>query len=464
MAHILIIDDDRLICETIANVVKRMGHEATSCFNLKQGREAADALGVDVILLDVRLPDGSGLNELPRLQAAPSLPEVIILTGYGDPDGAELAIRHGAWDYIQKPSTIEALTLPLLRALQFREEKKARKIVVPFNREGIIGNSPGIRQCLALMGEIAHSDANVLITGETGTGKELFALAVHKNSGRSKGNFVVVDCAALPENLVESILFGHEKGAYTGADRAREGLVLQADRGTLFLDEVGELPLSIQKRFLRVLQGKKFRPVGANGEIDSDFRLIAASNRNLDQMVRQNHFREDLLFRLRSFSLELPSLRKRKEDIDDLAVYYTRELCRRYDIEPKEFSPEFLDALRSYPWPGNVREFINALERTLIAGRYDRVLFPKHLPTHIRIQMVRSSLGETPHSEAPPSYSCKGYRDIQDMREKVLQEAEKRYLADLVACTGGSIQEACAISGLSRSRLYTLLKKHNLPI
>ena len=300
------------------------------------------------------------------------------MTGYGDPDGAELAIKHGAWDYIQKPSTMDAMTLPLVRALQYREEKKASKAMMILKREGIIGNSPKIRACLDLLTQVASSNANVLVTGETGTGKELFAVAIHKNSSRADKNFVVVDCTALPENLVESILFGHEKGAYTGADRAKDGLILQADGGTLFLDEVGELPLPIQKSFLRALQERKFRPVGGKEEIKSDFRLIAASNRNLDDMVRQGNFREDLLFRLRSFSIELPPLRERPEDIKDLAAYYTEVLCKRYEIETKEFSPEFFDVLTSYPWPGNVRELINALERALVNGRYERILFQKH--------------------------------------------------------------------------------------
>jgi two-component system NtrC family response regulator len=394
MANVLIIDDDKLICETIGNLVRRMGHQATCSYTLQDGLEESSSQMVDVVFLDVRLPDGNGLEVLPRIQASASLPEVIIMTGYGDPDGAELAIKHGAWDYLQKPSTMDAMTLPLVRALQYREEKKAGKATMILKREGIIGNSPKIKACLDLLAQVASSNANVLITGETGTGKELFAVAIHKNSPRANKNFVVVDCAALPENLVESILFGHEKGAYTGADRARDGLILQADGGTLFLDEVGELPLSVQKSFLRTLQERKFRPVGGKGEIESDFRLIAASNRNLDDMVRQERFREDLLFRLRSFSIDLPPLRERPEDIKDLATYYVEVLSKRYEIEPKDFSPEFFDILISYPWPGNVRELINALERALVNGRYERILFPKHLPTHIRAKIARSSIGE----------------------------------------------------------------------
>lgn len=462
MAHILIIDDDRLICETISNLVKRLGHQASCAFNLQDGLAAAFSGSFDLVFLDVRLPDGDGLEALPRIQAASSLPEVIIMTGYGDPNGAELAIRHGAWDYIQKPATLDTLTLQLMRALQYREEKKGGQERVALKREGILGHSPKMQACLDLVAQVASSEATVLITGETGTGKELFALAIHKNSRRADRNFVVVDCAALPETLVESILFGHEKGAYTGADRAREGLVLQADGGTLFLDEVGELPLSVQRSFLRVLQERQFRPVGGKTEVKSDFRLIAASNRNLDEMVRQNQFREDLLFRLRAFTIDLPPLRERKEDLRDLVSYYTAELCQRFGIEPKEFSPEFLDLLSAYPWSGNVRELINALERSLISARYERVLFPQHLPTHIRVQLVRSSLEDKGPEESPASPSPQSFPPIHEIRTRVLEEAEKKYLHDLLSFTRGNISEACRISGLSRSRFYLLLKKHKI--
>jgi len=462
MATILTIDDDRLICETISNLVTRLGHQASSAFTLQDGVAAAFSGSFDLVFLDVRLPDGSGLEALPRIQAAPSLPEVIIMTGFGDADGAELAIRHGAWDYIQKPATLDTLTLQLMRALQYREEKKGGQERVALKHEGIIGHSQNIKACLDLVAQVAGSEATVLITGETGTGKELFALAIHNNSRRAGKNFVVVDCAALPETLVESILFGHEKGAYTGADRAREGLVLQADGGTLFLDEVGELPLSVQRSFLRVLQERQFRPVGGKTEVKSDFRLIAASNRNLDEMVRQNQFREDLLFRLRAFTIDLPPLRERKEDLRDLVAYYTAELCQRFGIEPKEFSPEFLDLLSAYPWSGNVRELINALERSLISARYEKVLFPKHLPTHIRVQVARSSVGEKEPEGPSPAPSPRTFPTIQEMREKVIDDAERKYLHDLLSFARGNIQEACRISGLSRSRFYLLLKKHNI--
>ncbi len=463
MARILIIDDDPLVSETISALTHRLGHQAACSSSLQEGLRKVNSEMFDVVFLDVRLPDGNGLEVLPQIQAAPSSPEVIILTGFGDADGAELAMSHGAWDYIQKPATLDAMRLPLVRALQYREERKTRESGIPLKRHGIIGDSPKMKVCLDLVAQVANSDATVLITGETGTGKELVALAIHENSRRAQKNFVVVDCAALPENLVESLLLGHEKGAYTSADRAEEGLVRAAHEGTLFLDEVGELPMIIQKSFLRVLQERKFRPVGGKQEVFSNFRLIAASNRNLDEAVGQGRFRADLLFRLRSFTIDLPPLREHVEDIGDLATYYTDTLIRRHGTEPKELSPEFLTVLTSYSWPGNVRELINAVERALVNARQERVLFPKHLPVHIRVHVARSAMGQKETADAPDvTPSAPVFPLIKDLREKAIAQAEETYLKELMALTKGNIREACRISGLSRSRLYLLLKRYSI--
>src|SRR4030042_306795 len=239
MAHILIIDDDEMMCDMLSTMVRQMGHHATCANTLQEGIKVWSSEDFDVVFLDVRLPDGSGLEVLPRIREASSAPEVIIITGFGDPDGAELAIKNGAWDYLEKPSSIKAMTLPLVRALQYREEKKARKSPVVLKREGIVGNSPPMKSCIDMVAQAANSDANVLITGETGTGKEIFAFAIHNNSRRADKNFVGVDCATLPVNLVESVLFGHEKGAFAGADRVQDGLIKQAHGGSVFFDGGG---------------------------------------------------------------------------------------------------------------------------------------------------------------------------------------------------------------------------------
>lgn len=466
MANILIIDDDAMMREIIAEMVRKMGHEVQCAPTLRDGLKFAFRSDFDIVFLDIFLPDGNGLEILPKLRQQKSVPEVIIITGSEDAYGAALAIKNGAWDYIQKPSSIEGMTLPLIRALEFREAKKAPGPITFLKRQGIIGNSPAILRCFDLVAQVAGSDTNVLITGATGTGKELFAWAIHNNSLREKKNFVVVDCAAIPENLVESSLFGYEKGAFTGADKPYEGLVKQAHGGTLFLDEVGELPLSIQKVFLRVLQDHRFRPLRSEKEIQSDFRLVAATNRNLNKMADQDLFRKDLLFRLQAFTIELPPLEDRQNDLQELTMYYVTQLCRRYGIEIKGFSPDFFEALASYAWPGNVRELFHTLEGAFMAARHDPILYPNHLPSNFRIQMIQSAVEEralkkerSPGTRPSPP---KGLPSLQVLREEAVGMVEKKYLMDLYTQTGGNVSQACQISGLSRARLYGLLKKYSL--
>ena len=471
MTKILIIDDDQLMCQSLSHVARHKGYEATSTYTLGEGLEKATAEPFDVVFLDVNMPDGNGLDFLSKLPKLPSSPEVIIITGYGDPHGAELAIKSGAWDYLEKGASVKEITLSLLRALQYREQKQignATNNVAALKRDGIIGNSTRLKECLDLVAQAATSDSSVLITGETGTGKELFARAVHQNSNRSKKNFVVVDCAALPENLIEGMLFGHEKGAFTNADQAREGLILQANGGTLFLDEIGEMPLSLQKVFLRVLQEHRFRPLGSNRELESDFRLVAATNRNLDEMVKSERFRSDLLFRISTFVIELPNFRERPEDIQALARYHTDRICEHYDTPSKEFSPDFLKMLAAYSWPGNVRELVNTLERTIAAARFESILFPKHLPINLRIEVTKTTMKRETQSQQThqTTEQCNSLSlpQLHEFRDSIYSNAEKQYLHDLMALTENNVTEACRVSGLSPSRLYALLKKQGIQL
>lgn len=465
MAHIFIIDDDKTLCEMLRHHIEDLGHAVVYAHTLKEGLKETASKDFDVVFLDVYLPDGSGLDALPKIREAPSIPEVIIFTGEGDPDGAELAIKSGAWDYIEKPSSLEQMTLPLFRALQYREEKNNRKPRMALKREGIIGNSSKLETCLDLVARAANNDSNILITGETGTGKELVSIAIHQNSSRSQNGFVVVDCAALPSFLVESILFGNEKGAFTGADQAREGLVKQAEGGTLFLDEVGELPFQIQKNFLRVLQERRFLPVGAEKEVKVNFRLITATNQDLDEMVRNGKFRSDLLFRICTQKIELPSLRERGTDIKELAFHRLNNLCENYGIGTKGFSPEFLEILNAYEWPGNVRELFNALDEVLSVAHDEPTLFPYHLPTHIRAKIARTALNSSKgyKDEAPPINNLKniGHENFPLMKD-FRSLMERRYLQKLIQLSHGSKKESCRLSGLSRTRLFELLKKHKI--
>jgi two-component system NtrC family response regulator len=472
MARVLIIDDDQGVCNMLADMIHRLDHEAWCAQTLQEGLEQSSNQYFDAVFLDVNLPDGNGIDALPAIRENRSCPEVIIITGEGDPDGAELAVRNGAWDYLEKPLSPKTIVLPLTRVLQYRDNlKRVQKPAIALNLDGIIGRSPRLRVCIDAIAQAANSEGNVLITGETGTGKELFARAIHQNSPRKDRNFVVVDCAALPETLAESTLFGHERGAYTGADKAREGLIKQAHGGTLFLDEVGELSPLLQKAFLRVLQERRFRPVGAKDEIQSDFRLIAATNRNLDRMVESAHFRKDLLYRLKAMTIELPPLRDRGADVKDLVFHFAARTCERYGTEIKGFSPELFEDLSKYEWPGNIRELLHAVEGSIAEAGQEPILYPIHLPKHIRVNLARGRLKKRPSAPGQSevtasslvsdggSMRVSGY---QTFKEGVLAEAEKRYCEDLLAFTRGDINEACKVSGLGRSRLYTLMRKHEV--
>jgi two-component system, NtrC family, response regulator len=464
-ARILIIDDEIDICRMLSALVKDLGHDATCENSLKNGLKSAQSSPFDVAFLDVKMPDGNGLDILSKIKETPSNPEVIIMTGYGDPDGAELAIKNGAWDYVQKPASIDKMTLPLIRALQYREEIKDKTPTKILDIEEIVGRSAQMKTCLHRLAQAASSDINILITGETGTGKELFAREIHKNSSRAAKNFVVVDCTTLTDTLIENILFGHEKGAFTGALKSHSGLIKQADGGTLFLDEVGELSLPLQKSFLRVLQERRFRPLGGSKEIGSDFRLVAATNRDLDAMTTTGHFRKDLLFRLKSLLIELPPLRKRREDIREIVMYYLKKLSDRHQSGIKGFSPEFLESFTSYEWPGNIRELVNTMERVFVSAKNERILFPRHLPMHIRVDLARASIADiTEDGRKPPGdiNSLSQLPSLREYRRQSIAETERQYLQDLLSITNGSIEKCCRISGLGRSRLYGLMKDHRI--
>jgi len=348
MAKIAIIDDDQFFRDLLAENCQLMGHEIFTAGSISEGKAILSAESIDLLFLDVRLPDGNGLDLLSFVREIPSAPEVIIITGAGDLNGAELAIKNGAWDYLQKPIARQEITLQVKRALEYHEKKHQVPSHVSLNRDDIVGKSPQLCKCLDQIAACASTDTTVLLTGETGTGKELFARAIHANSNRSRQPFIVVDCAGLPEKLIESILFGHIKGAFTGADTNQKGLIEQADGGTLFLDEVGELPLDSQKSFLRVLQEKIYRPLGKGKEVSSNFRLIAATNRDLHAMVGQKNFRSDLFYRLNGFNIHLPPLRERPEDIEKIAMSFIFSICRREKIPVKGVIPQTLQVLIQY--------------------------------------------------------------------------------------------------------------------
>jgi two-component system NtrC family response regulator len=477
MARILVVDDDDSIREVLTENIQMLSHEAASAGTLSEAMALLEKKAYDLLFLDVLLPDGNGLDALPRIKAMAHEPEVIVMTGMGESKGAELAIRCGAWNYMEKPFNRQEIMLQIKQAVAFRHSKTKTE-TLSLKRETIVGNSRELTNCLDQIAQCAGSDINVFLSGETGTGKELLARTIHENSKRSKGPFVVLDCTVLPQNLIESMLFGHVKGAFTGAEKEREGLIKQAHGGTLFLDEVGEMHLSAQKRFLRVLQERRFRPVGGIREIECDFRLISATHKDLDAMVREQSFREDLLFRLRTFSIEVPPLRKRQGDIQPLIQHYLFQLCRTHGKMVKGFVPEFLEILMGYHWPGNVREMINILEQAIVSDPENPTLYPMHLPKELRIRYAQSGLSgrdrridsqeknaednlnrlDLSHLmiDSPPS--------MKVFRDTVMSECEGRYLRHVIGLADNNMKKAAEVSGLSLSRLYTLLRKNGITV
>jgi two-component system NtrC family response regulator len=466
MARILIVDDDPKICELLSTVFRQGGHETVQARTLAAAREQAGDHPHDVVFLDLQMPDGSGMDHIQPLAASPGRPEIIILTGHGSPDGAELAITSGAWDYLEKPPTLKDLHLCLRRALDYHSQKSAPSPATVLDRSGLVGDSPALNACLAAAAQAAASEASVLVTGETGVGKELVSEAIHRSSPRRQKAFVVVDCAALPETLAESILFGHQKGAFTGAVQRSAGLLAEAHGGTLFLDEVGELPLEMQKKLLRALQERRFRPVGAEREASSDFRVVAATNRDLEAMTEEGSFRRDLWFRLQAMQVEVPPLRERKSDLKPLTQHFCNQLCERYGINSKGFSPDFFEALEQHHWPGNVRELANTVEWVLARALEAPTLFARHLPTAIRAKAARQRLAAEPPAGPAPSPPA-GQPPLESLslkeyRNQAADRAEREYLAHLLERHGDDPGRAQEVAGLSKSRFYSLLQKHGL--
>jgi two-component system, NtrC family, response regulator len=428
----------------------------------------------DIVILRDELADGPASFAVADFQALTDPPEIIIFSVVGEVDRAEHALKAGVWEYLVDPSPAEVLPTVLKRALRYRRNKVEeatgglQTIRSQLARRGIIGRSSIMQNCVDQAVRIAQTEGNVLIYGESGTGKELFASAIHSLSPRAEHELTVIDCAALAPSLIESTLFGHTKGSFTGADRARQGLIQQSHGGTLFLDEIGELPLSSQKKLLRVIQERTYLPVGASSEQKSDFRLIAASNRDLKAMVEAGTFREDLLFRLKTFYLELPPLRLRRSDIAELAYYCRDTFCRRQKLQKKTFSPDYLMLLTEYDWPGNVRELQHAIERSLTEAQESPTLYPKHLPSGIRIEVTRKKLrperSAAPGDLLPRSLPAndRNLPTLKEARERAVELQEKAYLTRLLRVTGGDIKKSCVLAGISRSRLYDLLNKYGL--
>jgi len=461
MARILIIDDDELIRNSLSRCFADMGHEILLAGDLRAGLGMAGT-GVDVIYLDLNLPDGDGQKAIDDLAATPGHPEIIVITGLGNNYGARQSLASGAWDYIRKPASPQSVRASLADALAYRRDHRRGPAAREPHNDGIIGTSPPMQRVRERIAQAADSEAGVLLLGETGAGKELAARAIHNQSRRRAGPFVVVDCGNLTETLVESALYGHVKGAFTGAHADRRGLVGEADGGTLFLDEVGELPPVQQKSFLRVLQERRYRPVGGVRELSSDFRLVAATNRDLEAMALAGEFRSDLLFRLRTLEIGLPPLRERGEDIPLLAAHFAALSCARYGLPAKRLAAPLVRLLAGYAWPGNVRELGNVMEAAVIAAGRDAVVYPKHLPGHLRL----SALGAVPDDGgAPAGASPVSPRRAGDVvpYDEYKARRDKEYFQELMALCSHDVTTASLMSGLSVPSIYRHLSLSKIP-
>ena len=470
---ILIIDEKKDIADCLQAQAELLKVELHHVNNPDQGQQACSTGDVDVVLMRDYVAGEATCFSLQEYRNGPSVPEIIIYSETGNTQHAEHSLESGAWDYVYTPSLLDKMPDILSRVVRYcrsRSEKVMKQqleVREQLLEHGIVGSSAIIQNCLDMIARIGQSDASVLITGETGTGKELFASAIHDISSRGSRNLTIIDCAALPSTLVESILFGHTKGAFTGADTSRKGLIKQADGGTLFLDEIGEMPLEIQKKFLRVLQEQEYLPVGSSTVVKSDFRLISATNKDLEAMVEAGDFREDLLFRLKTFELVLPPLRARKADVAELAYFYRDRYCKKKRLKKKDLSTDFLSTINEYEWRGNVRELFQAVAYAIESAYESTILDATHLPVNIRLSVTKQKMenvGKQTDDEAETSLpeGLSAMPTMKEDRERAIQIQEKRYLQRLLALTNGEIKQCCKTAGLSRSRLYDLLKKHSL--
>ena len=442
---VLVIDDEKSILESLADILEDEGYQVITALTAQQGLEHLSREAPDLVILDVWLPDEDGLKVLKQMRATwPGLP-VIVISGHGTVEMAVKAIKLGAFDFLEKPLSYDRVVVTVANALRFRalEEENIRLKAGP----GLTGESAAIKKVKEEIARVAPTDATVLIMGESGVGKEVAARMIHALSRRREGPFIEVNCAAIPEELIESELFGHEKGAFTGATSAKRGKFDLANGGTLFLDEIGDMSLSAQAKVLRVLQEKRFERVGGTRTIEVDVRVIAATNKDLREEIKKGRFREDLFFRLNVVPIVIPPLRERKEDIPVLVEEFLLELSRHSGLGKKRLSPEALEILKRYPWPGNVRELRNLIERLVIMARGEEIL-PEDLPPEIRTKAIPSP---PPSKTEEPWFACDDFKQARAF-------FEREFLRRKLALYEGNITRTAEAIGLERSYLHRKLK------
>jgi two-component system response regulator HydG len=447
---ILVVDDDASMTELLSERLKKRQFEVVTARGAAEAQVSFDAAEPDVVVTDLNMQGQSGIQLCEWVVTNRADTPVIVITAFGSLDTAVAAIRAGAYDFITKPFEIDVLAIALERAIKHRqlrhEVKRLRSLLDTAHGMGeLLGDSPVMRQLKELLGRVADSQASVLITGESGTGKEVVARLLHQQGPRADHPFIALNCAAMPEHLIESELFGHVKGAFTDARADKVGLLVQANQGTLFLDEIGDMPQSLQPKLLRVLEERKLRPVGGGKELAFDVRLLSATHRDLEDAITQGQFREDLYFRLNVIQVALPPLRARSSDVLLLAQSFVNSFAQQTGKAVRGLSPEAAERLASYAWPGNVRELRNAIERGVALTQHEN-LTVDDLPERIRAYKVSHVLVAS-----------------QDPEELVnLAEVEKRYIARVLSAVGGNKSTAARILGIDRTTLYKKLAQYKI--
>jgi DNA-binding NtrC family response regulator len=457
--RVLVVDDEDAVRKSLVDVLTDRGYEASA---IDDGRKALDQMQDalwDVVLVDLKMPGMDGMEVLKEIKSSYPDTAVIIITGYGTIEGAVEAVRLGASDYVTKPFTPDEICIRVEKAIQQKrliEENVYLKKTLDERYEfcNIIGKSKSMQVIFALIERIAPTDCSVLIQGESGTGKELIARAIHRNSLRKDGKFIAVDCGALPETLLESELFGHVKGSFTGAVVTKRGLLEVADKGSFFMDEIGDLSPGIQAKLLRVLQEKEFRQVGGIQNIQVDVRLIAATNKHIDKMIEQGTFRKDLFYRVNTVPIHIPPLRKRSEDIPLLVQHFLKRFAARKEDDVTEISPEALNMLIEYSWPGNVRELEHVIEQMVIMNE-GPVIEPEQVPMHIKGSKVCFTI-TTPHTNDE-------LKDLRkQMREKAVENIERAFVIEALKRNEWNVSHAAREVGLKRQNFQALMRKYHI--
>ena len=449
MSTILVVDDEAKITSLLAERIAREGMDVMTCTSAEEALPRIETGEIDIVLCDLRLGGMDGLELLRRTKSVSPGTDFVIMTAYASAGTAIEAMRQGAYEYLIKPFQMDEVVLLLKRIRERRDlisENAAlrAKMSVTARKERIIGDSPAIRAIKDLIEKVARTESPVLIQGESGSGKELIAAEIHRASRRSREPFIILNCAAVPETLLESEMFGYERGAFTGATQKRPGQFRLADRGTLFMDEIGEMPLAVQAKLLRAIELGEFTPLGSSKSVKVDVRIIAATNRNLEELVRDGRFRKDLFYRLNVFPIHIPPLRDRKEDIAAIAGHLLRALSTRADREHR-LSDEVAAKLRSYAWPGNVRELKNVLERAVILAGDGPIE-----PEHIMIMNIEPGKG----TSAERARSLLG--------EMSLPEIERMFVELALRESGGNKSKAAELLGITRRILYGRLARFGL--